>query len=476
MFVDRQKELAFLNHVLTRRRPGPAQLILLYGRRRVGKSHLLLHWAEQSGLPFTYWLAEKEPAALQRRKFFAKLQSVPMRGAPLFDAWSELWEMVATIVGDKRQILILDELPYAAESDPAFLSALQHAWDQYFQHTNVVIVLCGSQIRTMESLLFHQSPLFGRMTGQWHLHPLAFPLLTEFFPAWSTEELVATYAIVGGIPAYLKWLDADLNLVENIRQIILNEGSLFLAEPTFLLQDEVREPQSYLAILKAIGLGNHTLKEISNAALIASTHLSVHLKRLQELKIVERRLPATIPPSKRRNARTGRYHLSDPYFRFYFRFMAPFHDYLPFDPDKVLAKIKQELRAFVGQTTFEELARQWIQQQAANDQLPFQPDIVGQHWGRKVQLDVVAINWQARQILLGECKWQGDKIHRDVVRNLIEVRGPKLVTQLEGKWQTHYAFFSRSGFTPAATETATNAKAILVDLKRLAHELLDPFK
>ena len=279
MFVDRQKELAFFNDVLERRRPSPAQLLLLYGRRRVGKSHLLLHWAQQSGLPFTYWLAEKEPASLQRRKFFAKLQGVPMRAAPLFDAWSELWEMAAAFIGDKRHIVILDGLPYAAETDPAFLSALQHAWDLYFQHQNVIIALCGSQIRTMESIFFQQSPLFGRMTGQWYLQPLAFTLLPEFLPNWSMEELVATYAIVGGIPAYLKWLDPEISLVENIRQIILHEGSLFLAEPTFLLQDEVRDPQSYLAILKAIGLGHHTPRDISNATLIASNHLSAYLRR-----------------------------------------------------------------------------------------------------------------------------------------------------------------------------------------------------
>ncbi len=336
MFVDRQKELEFFDNILTRQRPGPAQLILLYGRRRVGKTALLLHWVAQHDIPHTYWAAEKEPANLQRRKLYARMQSIPIRQAPIFDSWAELWQAVANILGQQRHILILDEIPYAADADPATLSALQHAWDQLFQGSNLVIVLCGSQVRAMESLQLHQSPLFGRMTGQWHLQPLSFSTLREFFPRWTAEERVAVYAIVGGIPAYLNWLDPNLELSKNIRQVILAQGGMFLAEPTFLLYDEVREPQSYLAVLKAIGLGNHTLRDISNHTMIATSHLSAHLSRLRDLKMVERRLPATMPPARRRRSRQGRYHLRDPFFRFYFRFIAPFHDYLPYDMDRAL--------------------------------------------------------------------------------------------------------------------------------------------
>lgn len=111
---------------------------------------------------------------MQRRKLYARIQGLPLRQAPLFDSWSELWQSVANILGQQRRILILDELPYAADADPATLSALQHAWDQLFQQSNGVIVLCGSQVKAMESLQLHQSPLFGRLTGQWHLDPLSF--------------------------------------------------------------------------------------------------------------------------------------------------------------------------------------------------------------------------------------------------------------------------------------------------------------
>ncbi len=473
MFTDRQRELAYLNELLTRRRPGPAQLVLLYGRRRVGKTALLMEWAGRSKVDHTYWAAEKEPADLQRRKLYARIQNLPLRQAPLFDNWAELWDAVAAIIGDRRHILILDELPYAAESDPATLSALQHAWDAHFQHSNLVIILCGSQVKVMESLQTHQSPLFGRLTGQWYLDPLPFSALREFFPDWLAEERVALYAVAGGVPAYLNWLDPALNLTNNVRRIILSEGSMFLAEPTFLLYDEVREPQSYLATLKAIGLGHHTLSDISNYALIATSHLSVYLQRLQDLKLVERRLPAGTAPAKRRSSRLGRYHLADPYFRFYFRFIAPFHEYLPFDTERVLDRVRLELRGFVGATAFEDLTRRWVVERGAAGELPLRPTITAAHWSRKVQIDVAAVDWENRQLLLGECKWGEGRVDRSVVRDLIDRKATALRQELpDGEaWQFHYAVFSREGLTPTAAAELRTRDGLDVSLAQLDAEL-----
>lgn len=474
MFVDRVQELAFLSRIVERRRPGPAQLILLYGRRRVGKTALLQQWTQQSGIATTYWTAEKEPAALQRRKFYAALAGLPVNQAPVFASWAEVWMAAATMVADQRHILVLDELPYAMESDPATLSALQHAWDHAFQQMACILVLCGSQVRVMELLQTHQSPLFGRFTGQWHLQPLPYSGLRAFFPTWSAEERIAVFALVGGIPAYLTWLDPDLSLVENLREVILAPGSMFAAEPMFLLYDEVREPQTHLAILKAIGAGAHTLDQISNAALIGKTHLSAYLMRLQDLKLVERRLPATVPTAKQRTSRRGRYHLRDNFFRFYFRFLAPAHDTLAVAPQQVQQQIQAGLRAFVGQTAFEDLARQWIIEQGQAGQLPFVPHVVGSHWSRTVQIDVVAVNWQTRTILLGECKWGHAHIDRPVVRELIATKTPRVLADLPDTgqgWQVVYAFFARRGFTEAAQQEALRHGAILIDAVKLDHEL-----
>lgn len=485
MFVNRQTELAFLDAVLERRRPTAAQLILLYGRRRVGKTVLLRHWAEASGVPHSYWAAEKEPAPLQRRKLFARVLDVEPMQAPTFASWAACWQAIASLLAGRRHVLILDEFTYAAESDPATLSSLQHAWDQLFKDSQLVIILCGSHVRTMEMLQARQSPLFGRLTGQWHLQPLSFAALREFLPTWPAEERVAAYAAVGGVPAYLEWLDPHRSFSDNIRYVILAPGSMFVAEPAFLLYDEVREPRAHLAVLKAIGAGHHTLSEIANASLVGKPHLSAYLARLQALRLVERRLPVTVPPSQRRRSRRGRYHLSDPYFRFYFHFIAPHQDELTYRPERALPSIYDGLRAFVGQTAFESLSQQWVAEQERAGQLSLEFEIeeiegieeieeVGSHWSRKVQVDVVGINWARRIILLGECKWGVNPVGRSVVRELIE-KTPKVLKDLpaagEG-WTAHYAFFARSGFTPAARAEAKAHSALLVDLERLDRDLM----
>lgn len=137
----------------------------------------------------------------------------------------------------------------------------------------------------------------------------------------------------------------------------------------------------------------------------------------------------------------GRYHLSDPYFQFYCRFLTPFHDTLTFDPDRILVQVKEGLRAFVGQTASEEISREWVVRQGKKGQLPFEPEVVGSHWSASVQADVVAINCRERQILLGECKWGSEGIDRKVVREPIEKKLPKVIQSLlDGgtRWSVHY--------------------------------------
>jgi AAA+ ATPase superfamily predicted ATPase len=474
MFVDRREELNFLNNLLTRNRPGPAQLALIYGRRRVGKSELLLQWATQTGFPSTYWEAVKENATQQRSRLIAKLLNVPVSSAPIYRSWPELWDAAAPLLQGKRHILILDELPYSADADSAMLSALQYAWDQHFQKSEIAIVLCGSHVRVMETLLSRQSPLFGRMTAQWHLEPLLFSSLAEFFPHWDVDARVAAYAVLGGIPAYLNWLDPELDLIGNIRQVILNQGSMFLAEPAFLLYDEVREPNSYLAILKAIGSGAHTLTEISERAFIPTTSVNFYLNTLQELRLVERRIPVTQPKAKRGRSRSGRYHLSDPYFRFYFQFLEPFISSSPFNSDQVIEVARRNLRGFVGVTAFETLARQWIWTKGRADQLAFIPDEVGSHWNSRVQVDVVALNWKTHDILLGECKWGTNRIDRKIARELIERKTPLVLRDLPDQgegWRVHYALFSLTGFTPAAVTEMQQVQGTLVNLKDIDNTL-----
>ena len=432
-FVDRTQEIAFLNRAIQFDRGERGQMLLLYGRRRIGKTRLLIHWAEQAKLPYTYWVAEREPAALQRRRLFARImgESDPM-SAPPFATRSSMWQAAIKIfeASPEGRILILDELPYAMESEPSLLTSLQHAWDQHFQHMKIAIALCGSHVRTMEMLQSYSSPLFGRMTGQWQVEPLPFVALKQFFPNWTIDERVALYSIVGGVAAYLDWLNPNLNLINNLYQVIFARGSMFASEPMLLLYDEVREPASYLAILKAIGTGRHSLDEISNACLIDKNHLSSYLDRLQDMRLIERRLPATVRPAERSKSRRGRYHMRDPFMRFYFRFIAPFTEQPAFDAEAAVNYARQGLRAFVGMTVFEELSREGVRQRGRAGQLPLKPDAVGSHWSRTAQTDVVAVDWEHKHVLVGECKWGTDDIGLKVLRELLDAKLPAVLHDL----------------------------------------------
>jgi uncharacterized protein len=189
---------------------------------------------------------------------------------------------------------------------------------------------------------------------------------------------------------------------------------------------------------------------------------------------VERRLPVTLDKDQRSRSRSGRYHLSDPYFRFYFYFLEPFLSASPFDPERVIQGMRKNLRGFVGSTAFEELARSWVSTQGQVGKLAFMPESVGSHWSRRVQVDVVAINRTTRDILLGECKWGDDAVGREVILDPIENKTPLVLQDIwDGKsnWKVHYAFFARRGFTQAAKNEANKSGSYLIDLKLIDQAL-----
>jgi len=165
----------------------------------------------------------------------------------------------------------------------------------------------------------------------------------------------------------------------------------------------------------------------------------------------------------------------DNYLRFYFRFVRPNLSFLAQQLHELVEKrLAEQLRAFVGMTAFEELCREWLLVQARTGKLPFPVEEVGSHWGGGVQVDVVAINWREKAILLGEAKWQVDTVRRPLIKELTEQKTPKVLKTLpdEGDgWQVYYAFFARTGFTDAARTDAAAVGAILVALPKLDEDL-----
>ena len=505
-FVDRQRDLADLNRLLDRQ---GAQFLLVYGRRRVGKTTLLTRWAADDtarrGEPFMYWVASRNTPAVLRQGLAEavwrwqaqsqashRLAQQPQRQGesqtpgesqtrpdpsaiqamagdmPIFPTWPSLFQHIARTVGNRRVILIMDEFSYAMESSPPLASELQNAWDHPFRDSNIFLVIAGSHVGMMEQLQRYQSPLYGRFTARLLVEPLPFGALAEFFPRYSAAERVAVYAILGGLPGYLERFDDRQTLKANVQAQIFDRTGLFCLEPFALIGDEVHEPRNYIAILRAIAEGNHTIESIAQASGLQRTNAGGrYLKRLQELHLVERRVPATVPRDQRTTA--GRYYLQDNYLRFYFRFIQPNLDLLELGLlDELWEIINAQMRAFIGQYAFEDLCREWILVQARAGRLPFRPQQVGGHWAANAQVDVVAVNWREKAILLGEAKWGTDPLGRPVVRELVE-KAPHVTPGSD--WSVHYAFFSRAGFTDAARQEAAACNALLVDLPTLDQDL-----
>jgi AAA+ ATPase superfamily predicted ATPase len=469
-FVGRERELSELNDVLTQR---GSQFILVYGRRRVGKTTLILQWASQTGRPVIYWVATRDTPTQVRLGFTQALWhwAYPdSRAAPRFDTWAEVFETAARLIGDQPVILIMDEFSYAAESDPSLPSNLQAAWDHLFKDQNVTLVLAGSHIGMMVNLREYDAPLYGRFTAQLPVDPLPFSALRDFLPRYTAAERVAVYAVTGGIPAYLERFDDSESIGTNIQRLFMRRTGMFRSEPFVLVGDVIRrETQTYEAVLKAVAAGRRTPQEIGAMLDLTSSYLSPYLKQLESLRLIERRLPATIPLERRRTSRNSRYHLSDPYLRFYFRFIQPNLGLVEQELTNVLwQRIAEQFRAFVGLTAFEDLCREWTLVQARAGKLPFLPEIVGSHWAKDAQVDVVALNWREKAILMGECKWGVDPVGRSVIRELVE-KSSRVVPG--GDWQVHFIFFARAGFTDAAHTEAETVSARLVDLTTLDEDL-----
>lgn len=471
-FVDRQREFRELDEIVRRR---TAQLVIVYGRRRVGKTTLLLEWVRQAQAPCLYWVARREtPDACRHNLARALWQwAYPHEvnpEPPRFELWSQLFEQMARMLGDRPLVVIFDEFPYALESDASFASNLQAAWDHLFKDKSITLILAGSHIGMMVEQLDYRAPLYGRITAQLPVEPLPFAALRDFFPSYPAAERVATYAVLGGAPAYLEWFDEKESLSANIRRHLFRRAGMFRSEPAVLISDLVRETRTYESVLRAIATGNHTPADIAGVTGLTSSNLPPYLGRLRDLGLIERRLPAMIPPDQRRTTTRSRYHLRDPYLRFYFRFIEPNLDLVEQELTDVLwDRISEQFRAFVGLTAFEDLCREWTLTQARARQLPMTPELVGSHWAQDVQVDVVAVNWLDHAVLLGECKWGTEPVDRSVIRGLVE-RAPKVVPG--AGWQINYAYFARSGFTDAAQAEARTTGALLVDLARLDDDLL----
>ena len=413
-FVDREEELTFLEKVYGRR---GAQLIVIYGRRRIGKTELLLQFARNK--PHLYFLADKTSIQNNLRRLARRMADYlgkPSFARINFQDWESLFrEFIEWKAGGERVIIIIDEFPYLIELSKSVPSEFQVIWDEFLsKREDVMLVLCGSSIGVMKSeVLGYRSPLYGRRTGQWkvrEIHPLK---VREFVPGYTLEDSFRVYGILGGVPAYLSQLDGSKGLWENVRDL-LSKGSPLYEEVDNLLRMELREPKNYKLVLQALAEGKRRVTEIANHTGLDKALVSKYLEVLRTMDLVGYETPLLERPLTKKR----RYYILDKYFRFWFRYVQPNREMVEEGRSEDLIKvIRGDFEAYMG-FVFEEIVRRLVHRI-----LPFAPVKVGRHWwkerGEAREVDLLALG--KGFVALIEVKWS-DLGEREVRRILGKLR------------------------------------------------------
>jgi len=456
-FVGRDRELKMLDELWRSRQ---AEFLILYGRRRIGKTRLLKTWAERSRARVFYWVADPTSSFDQLRSFSQALYNFKSRRSPASDdfaygSWRQAFEVMAELAEQQRIAIFLDEFTYLLAAEGGIAGILQNVWDQVLSETNLLLVLSGSHLGMMQrQILSYQAPLYGRATAKLQLEPLRFGDTGEYFPKYNAEERMALYAMLGGVPAYWERVQQAVSISENIRKLFLTPNTLLQDEPRLLLQDFLKEPRNYVTILKALAAGAATPTEISPKTGLPASQIPQYLENLIETGFVSRKTPVTRPE----NTKLGRHGITDPFLRFYFRFLSHRQSQLAFGvQEQTLDEIKSHLLDFIGAYTWEELCREWLLKASTLKRLPFAADQVGSAWTRAAQVDVVGINRMEKTLYLGECKWGTHSCGRDIVVDLVNKTAE--IVPADGRWKVYYLGFARSGWTDAASLYAKEMKA-----------------
>jgi AAA+ ATPase superfamily predicted ATPase len=385
---------------------------VVYGRRRVGKTALLKEFCADK--PHIYFLAAQEAESRQREKFVGQIATHYDERVPQIDDWDDAFEYLGEKLAADPCVVVIDEFPYLFEENDSVPSYVQGFVDEQLQETDAMFVLCGSSVSTMDSeVLGHESPLYGRRTGQLDLQPFSFEQARAVID-YDTETAIQSYAVTGGTPMYLTLFDYEDSLAENIQSQILSPTAVLYNEPEFLLRTELRNPARYLSILEAIALGHTTPNEIAGAIGIDSGPLSKYLQTLRTLRLIERRVPVTASAKK---SKRSRYRVADEFLRFWFRFVEPNRSSIEEAPDIVFDRtIAPELPDHVA-TTFEDVCQEAVWEAIRQEVLgPYSE--VGPWWYGEHEIDIVALAPSDDRLLFAECKWTNEPVGHELVDSL----------------------------------------------------------
>lgn len=431
MFVDREKELSILENEYKRDK---FRFLVLYGRRRVGKTTLIKYFLKKyKGI---YFLATVENEALLIEKFkniVADYFNDDFLRSLSLNSFEQIFQYIAN--KNEKLIIVIDEFQYLAKVNPAISSIFQKIIDEFLKNKNIFLILCGSIISLMyKETLSYSSPLYGRRTANIKLSQLKFKYVKEFFDVDEITQ-IELYSILGGVPKYLEMFEYDKDILNSIAKNILDKDSFLYNEAFFLLQDEINEGITYFSILEVIANGAHKLGEIASRLQKPVTNITSFMKKLIDLEIIYKDIPVT----ENHKSKKSEYHIKDNFLRFYFSYVFPYRSQLEIGNIKfVLDRLKLTFNEFVGKT-YENLAREYV---LSN----FNVIKCGRWWDKNTEIDILAIGDEFT--LFGECKWQNRKVTMKVLNDLIE-KSKKIEAN-----NKKYILFSKKGFTKELIEFA----------------------
>lgn len=472
MFIGREQELKFLNESYN---SNHAEMVVVYGRRRVGKTELITKFCEDK---HNIFYASKECSdGVQLQSFSKAIVSYApeqFKFVNNFRDWEQAFSALTDIKTGKKLVVVIDEFPYMVRNNKSIPSILQNLWDHMLKNTNIMLVLSGSSMSFIEDeILGYKNPLYGRTTGIYKLEPLPYTDAIKFFPNYSDEDKVIAYSILGGIPHYLQQFDPQKTVEENIKNTILRRGSILYNEVEFLLHEELREPSTYNTVIEAVALGNTEYNAILSKTLIEQRTLSVYIKNLTNLGILKKEKPSLSKPKENVGQNKGIYILTDNFFRFWYAFCYPNISLLEKGSVELAWKmfIKDNLHNFASKA-FENIAIEYLYIINERGRLQSVFTEFGRWWGKVTKTDgngkkittseeIDVLGKAPNNIyILGECKFTNAPFDMGQLKHL--------QNKLSLTGTVYYYLFSLSGFTSSVIETSKSENNIFpIDIKQM---------
>ena len=456
-FLGREKEILVLEKEYAR----DGGFVVIYGRRRIGKTTLIKQFIK-SKTAF-YFLATKEVESQSMKRFAGVIarttgNSVMQKAA--FSDWLELFQAVADYKPNEKKVLVIDEFPYLVKVNDSFPSILQNAWDEILKDSNVMLILCGSLISMMKKhALSYESPLYGRRTAQMRIAPLPFTTVYEN-QKLSFEEAAEQYSITGGVPKYMEFFSDGQPLYEQIKENVLSKNGFLYEEPNFLLTDEVQVPTNYFSIIKVIADGNHKLGTIAGILGLETSALTPYLKTLSELGFIEKQVPVTEKNAEK--TRKGLYFISDNFLRFWFRYVYPYKGELELDNTQIsLDELDKDFKEKFVAFAYEAICKEIFARLCSDKAIDFTPSKIGSYWlndkSGNTQIDVMAVDTVNKRLFAGECKYYNQPIDADVYFELVKKvdNSSEIKSAFKG-YTVIYGVFSKSGFTSRMTDISNS--------------------